>query len=51
MADMSYDQKEIKVKAGGAFKHTLIDTSKDSIMQHNFVLIEKNAIQKVATKA
>ena len=48
MADMSYDQQEIKVKAGSTVKLTLINTSKDSSMQHNFVLIEKDAMQKVA---
>lgn len=47
MADMAYDQAELKVKAGSTIKLTLINTSKDSSMQHNFVLIDKDAMQIV----
>jgi azurin len=48
MAEMSYDQSELKVKAGSTVKLTLINGSKDSSMQHNFVLIDKDAMQQVA---
>jgi azurin len=48
MAEMSYDQTELKVKAGSTVKLTLINGSKDSSMQHNFVLIDKDAMQRVA---
>jgi len=51
MAEMSYDQTDIKVKAGSTVKLTLINGSKDSSMQHNFVLIEKDAMQKVADES
>ena len=51
MAEMSYDQTELKVKAGSTVKLTLINGSKDSSMQHNFVLIEKDAMQKVADES
>lgn len=51
MAEMSYDQAELKVKAGSTVKLTLINGSKDSSMQHNFVLIEKDAMQKVADES
>lgn len=48
MDEMKFDQAELKVKAGSTVKLTLINTSKDSSMQHNFVLIDKDAMQKVA---
>ena len=51
MAEMSYDQTDLKVKAGSTVKLTLINGSKDSSMQHNFVLIEKDAMQKVADES
>ncbi|MEO5569765.1 MAG: plastocyanin/azurin family copper-binding protein [Bacteroidia bacterium] len=51
MAEMSYDQTELKVTAGSTVKLTLINGSKDSSMQHNFVLIEKDAMQKVADES
>ncbi|HKR05501.1 MAG TPA: plastocyanin/azurin family copper-binding protein [Bacteroidia bacterium] len=51
MSEMSYDQAELKVKAGSTVKLTLINGSKDSSMQHNFVLIEKDAMQKVADES
>lgn len=50
MADMSYDQTELKVKAGSTVKLTLINTATDSSMQHNFVLIDKDALEKVAAE-
>jgi len=51
MAEMSYDQAELRIKAGSTVKLTLINGSKDSSMQHNFVLIEKDAMQRVADES
>lgn len=51
MADMSYDQHELKVKAGCTVKITLVNKSTDASMPHNFVLIDKEAVQQVADAA
>src|SRR4051794_26329045 len=47
MTDMSYDQTDLKVKAGTTVKLTLINESKDASMLHNFVLIEEGKADKV----
>ncbi len=47
MAEMKYDQTELHVKAGSTVKIELVNTAKDSSMQHNFVLIEKGSADKV----
>jgi azurin len=47
MADMSYDQKEIRVKEGSTIHLTLMNTGTDPSMVHNFVLIEEGTADKV----
>lgn len=47
MADMSYDHKEIRVKAGSTVHLTLINEGTDVSMEHNFVLIEEGTADKV----
>lgn len=47
MAEMKFDKKEIRVPAGCTVKLSLINQSTDTSMQHNFVLIEKDAADKV----
>ena len=47
MTDMSYDQRNLKVKEGSTIKLTLINTAKDAAMIHNFVLIEEGTADKV----
>jgi azurin len=49
MSDMKYDQTEIRVKAGTTVKLVLVNTAKDSSMQHNFVLIDGGTADQVAT--
>ena len=49
MTEMKYDQAEIRVKAGTTVKLVLVNSAKDSAMQHNFVLIESGSADKVAT--
>lgn len=51
MADMSYDHHELKVKAGCTVKITFTNKSTDASMPHNFVLIDKDAVQQVADAA
>ncbi|MEO5570471.1 MAG: DnaJ domain-containing protein [Bacteroidia bacterium] len=51
MAEIRYDQTELKATTGSTVKLTLINGAKDSSMQHNFVLIEKDAMQKVTDEA
>ncbi len=48
MAEITFDQKELRVPAGTTVKLTLINESKDETMHHNFVLIVRGAAQKVA---
>ena len=50
MAEMKYDLGELRVKAGSTVKLTLINLATDSSMQHNFVLIDKDALDKVAAE-
>lgn len=47
MADMGYDQKELRVKAGSTVHLQLINTGTDPSMLHNFVLIEEGTADKV----
>jgi len=51
MADMNYDQPELKVKAGTTVKLTLINESKDASMSHNFMLIQEGTSAKVGPEA
>jgi azurin len=48
MADISYDNTMIRVKAGTTVKLILENTSTDETMLHNFTLIEEGTIDKVA---
>ncbi len=50
MTDMHYDQTEVRVPAKSTVKLTLINGSKDSAMQHNFVLIDDGTAEKVAAE-
>ena len=47
MADMSYDQKELRVKAGSTVHLTLLNEGTDVSMVHNFVLIDEGTADKV----
>jgi azurin len=47
MADMSYDQKELRVKAGSTVHLTLLNEGSDVSMVHNFVLIDEGTADKV----
>ncbi|MFI5222175.1 MAG: plastocyanin/azurin family copper-binding protein [Bacteroidia bacterium] len=48
MDDMSYDQKEIKVKAGSKVKVNLVNAATDAAMQHNIVFVKQGTNQDVA---
>lgn len=50
MADMKYDQATLEVAAGSTVKLTLISESKDASMPHNWVLIKKGNMERVAAK-
>jgi azurin len=50
MAEMSYDQTELRVKEGSTVMLTLVNESKDSSMLHNFVLIQSGTAAKVAAE-
>jgi len=47
MADMRYDQKELRVKDGSTIHLTLINEGTDPSMVHNFVLIDEGTADKV----
>lgn len=47
MADMKYDQKELRVKAGSTVHLTLLNEGTDVSMVHNFVLIDEGTADKV----
>lgn len=47
MADMSFDQKELRVKAGSTIHLLFINESTDGAMSHNFVLIDEGSAEKV----
>ena len=49
MSEMKYDQTVLHVKAGTTVKLNLVNTAKDSSMQHNFLLIESGSADQVAT--
>jgi azurin len=48
MADMSYDTKELKVKAGSKIKVTLTNTGTDAAMLHNIVFVKQGSEKEVA---
>jgi azurin len=50
MAEMSYDQAELRVKEGSTVMLTLVNEAKDSSMLHNFVLIQSGTAAKVAAE-
>ncbi len=49
MAEMSYDQKEIKVSKGSTVKLTFKNNSTDAAMPHNWVLVLDGTMEAVAT--
>ena len=51
MADMSYDQKSLNVKAGTTIKLKFINTSTDAAMPHNWVLVYFGTMEAVAKAA
>ena len=48
MADMSYDTKELKVKAGAKVKVNLVNKATDASMQHNIVFVKQGTEKDVA---
>ncbi len=48
MADMSYDTKELKVKAGAKVKVNLVNKAADASMQHNIVFVKQGTEKDVA---
>jgi azurin len=48
MADMTYDTKEIKVKAGSKVKVNLMNTGTDETMLHNIVFVKQGTEKEVA---
>lgn len=48
MADMSFDTKELKVKAGSKVKVNLTNTGTDAAMLHNIVFVKQGAEKEVA---
>jgi azurin len=50
MADMSFDTKEIKVKAGSTVKVNLTNQGTDASMLHNIVFVKQGAEKEVATE-
>ena len=49
MAEMNYDTKELKVKAGSTVKLTFKNNSTDAAMPHNWVLVFDGTMESVAT--
>ncbi len=49
MADISYDQKILTVKAGTTIKLKFTNTSTDAAMPHNWVLVHNGTMEAVAT--
>lgn len=49
MAEMKFDQKEIKVKSGTTVQLTLKNNSTDASMPHNWVLVHDGTAERVAT--
>lgn len=50
MADMDYDTKEIKVKAGSTVKVNLTNQGTDASMLHNIVFVKQGSEKEVATE-
>ncbi|MBP9689662.1 MAG: cupredoxin domain-containing protein [Bacteroidia bacterium] len=50
MADMDYDTKEIKVKAGSTVKINLTNQGTDAAMVHNIVIVKPGTEKEVATE-
>jgi azurin len=50
MADMAYDTKEIKVKAGSNVKVNLTNQGSDASMLHNIVFLKQGSEKEVATE-
>ncbi|MCU0442259.1 MAG: plastocyanin/azurin family copper-binding protein [Bacteroidia bacterium] len=48
MADMAFDTKEIKVKAGSSVKVNLKNTGTDETMLHNIVFVKQGSEKEVA---
>ncbi|AMS26334.1 hypothetical protein AEM51_04160 [Bacteroidetes bacterium UKL13-3] len=48
MSDMSYDTKELKVKAGSKVKVNLTNTGSDAAMLHNIVFVKQGTEKDVA---
>jgi azurin len=48
MADMSYDTKEMKVKAGAMVKINLTNKGTDAAMLHNIVIVKQGTEKEVA---
>lgn len=50
MADMAYDTKELKVKAGSKVKINLTNQGTDASMLHNVVIVKQGSEKDVATE-
>ena len=50
MADMAFDTKEIKVKAGSTVKVNLTNPGTDASMLHNIVFVKQGSEKEVATE-
>lgn len=50
MADMAFDTKEIKVKAGSTVKVNLTNQGTDASMLHNIVFVKQGSEKEVATE-
>lgn len=50
MSKMEYDQKTLEVPAGCTVKLNIKSTSPDASMPHNWVLVHKGTMEKVATE-
>ncbi len=50
MADMDFDTKEIKVKAGATVKVNLTNQGTDAAMMHNIVFVKAGSEKEVATE-
>jgi azurin len=48
MSEMSYDTKELKVKAGSKVKVNLTNTGSDAAMLHNIVFVKQGTEKDVA---
>ena len=48
---MAYNKKELKVKAGGTVKITLVNKATSEAMKHNIVIVKKGTSMKVGQAA